>query len=731
MVLLQKIAIITSASSNSMLQLMQHLSIPFEVFPEGIAMEKSADFNALAVIADQYPNLPSNLTELQSLVLAFKDAGKPVFCEFLPLEGLLAPEITSKEYTRLISRTTNNIILDGIDELSLFETHQNPFLIADKTPSDTIIEHLSFGRVAGVYNAIYGLPSKMFLGLGQQGSLLFSSIKLSDFDRMEFRLKIKFCQLVMNICKFLCDEWYPLELSSFTNPFDNRNYMESMKNLEDDARREKYLHAVVKGLDWFDNAGMFPKPMGVGGVYEGFTSGFDPEAKKSYRFIDELGFKVQRADCTADVATPFFLASRLHPEGSLTPQKRAKYEEISENIFNELYKYWQYYPDDKSISRGFFGWANSPYDVRVHYSDDNGRATMESLLHAYVKKDRDLFQRAFAAVNALSSTVGKNGHRWSRIDLKHFYEKDGRKWFSTHKVKRWKYHSAHYDAWTFAAVVYGGLLIEELPIIDLIERGISDYMKKFPDVHVEHSVGDDFSKLLVASVMLYQASKKDKHLKYVQAIIDFFAPYQDEYSGAFPEIDPFGKHSRTEPKNERYGTGESALYFEPTDTISDQLYSLGFLAMGLYFAHKTGKIPEAEGMLVRLLDYLCMIQLKSTNPQLDGAWTRGFDYRYGEPYGANGDVGWGAYSIETGWAIGSILTSLLMYLLDLDPFVPLDTAVQERVREDYYKEKKIQEGLELTWKEHTPKPIKHFTHMNKDEIEESLKGFKCNSIDFK
>ena len=43
-------------------------------------------------------------------------------------------------------------------------------------------------------------------------------------------------------------------------------------------------------------------------------------------------------------------------------------------------------------------------------------------------------------------------------------------------------------------------------------------------------------------------------------------------------------------------------------------------------------------MLTRLLSYLSAAQMESSNPQLDGDWSRGFDYRLGEPYGANGDV---------------------------------------------------------------------------------------------
>jgi len=52
-----------------------------------------------------------------------------------------------------------------------------------------------------------------------------------------------------------------------------------------------------------------------------------------------------------------------------------------------------------------------------------------------------------------------------------------------------------------------------------------------------------------------------------------------------------------------------------------------------------------------LAEYLARIQTKSeVYPYLDGTWFRTFDYRRWEPWGGSGDVGWGAWCIEAGWA---------------------------------------------------------------------------------
>jgi hypothetical protein len=735
---MSKLAVITSKDSNDLLNLFDKLSIPyFKILYSKIDTLEIEKYSGLVVLADEYPMivLPKYVAAIQELINHFKHLKKPVFCEFFPLQNIITSEIIEKPYTRLVALDKKSPILKNIDPLTLFDVHLCKFLVnnSNVSPLDSIEELLTFGRVAGVYKADFGLPSQTYVGIGQDESIIFSTTKVSDFEILEFRLKVKFGQLMINICEFLCKDWCDVDFKLVKNPYDSRNFMDRMKPAKDneESRRKLYIDTLIKGLNWFEKSNMFESPLGKGGVYEGFTSGFDPAGKKEYKKYEKFDHRTQRGDCTSDTAFCFFLSTLLPIKGSMTKPLHEKYMKIYENLFDELYTYWQHYPDDKGIFRGFFGWANSPYDMYVAYSDDNGRDTFQSLIYSYIQKDPELFKKSNAAVIALGLTTGKNGHRWTRTDLNHYYSKKGRKWFRTHKVKRGRYKSPHYDAWTFASVLYGAYMAKDQSFIELIKKGIYDYMAKFPKVHLEHSTGDDFSKLLVAAVILYQITKDPNDLKNVQSIVDFFAQYQDKKTGAFPERDPYNMHARTEKTNEKYGTGESALYTSMEDTISDQLYSSGFLAMALFLAYKTGDVPNAKPMLVKFLDYLCAIQLDSKNPQLDGTWTRGFDYYWGEPYGANGDVGWGAYSIETGWTVGPILTSIGLYLTDVDLFEPLPSDLQEKVCAEYQKEKEFQINLDdksYNWKQFTPKPVKHQNSMNMKEIQEIKKIFKRNSI---
>jgi hypothetical protein len=722
-------------NENTFIKLLNFHQIPFKLHDWLEPFEINeilSDFGGIVILGSNYPEvLPSNerreaITELISKAL---HEAKPIFAEYfpyLPAENKI--QITTKSYHRIIVRDVASPLLQGLEPNQIFEVHSLPVLSLDIQSSffDRATELLSLAKVAGVYHAIYGLPKETFLVLLQKESLVFSTIRISAFDPMEFRLKIHWETLLLNIIRYLCHEWHPLP-AVVPRIYDNRGYFAAYKELNPAARIEKYRETVQRGLNWFIQSGVLRGDNGDRGVYEGFSSSFDPNGRKTLRRDEFLGQLCQRGDCTADSAYCFWLGGHLSADHHIPTNEIARWKTIGTNLFRELYTTWQHFDNDRSIRRGFFGWYNDYYNHNVFYADDNGRCSIESLFYTYMHRGQpelsDLVRRSYANVHALHQTMGKNGHRPTRIDLHQFYPFKGRKWFRNHAFGRHSYQSPHYEGWTYAAILYGAYLLQEPSLIKEVQLGIEDYMGRFPKISVEHSVGDDFSKLLIACVMLYQCTQDPRHLSWITRIIDFFAEIQDPTTGAFPERDPHNMHARTEPTNEKYGKGESALYTSSADTITDQLYSAGFLAWALFLAAKTGKIPRAYPMLERFLDYLSAIQMRSANPQLDGVWTRGFDYHYGEPYGANGDVGWGAYCLETGWTQGPILTAFLWYLMDFNPFEPLPDHLRTEFREIFQTEQQFQREIEKTWKKQTPKPRKHPNRLSpaeRDRIKQEL-----------
>jgi hypothetical protein len=111
-----------------------------------------------------------------------------------------------------------------------------------------------------------------------------------------------------------------------------------------------------------------------------------------------------------------------------------------------------------------------------------------------------------------------------------------------------------------------------------------------------------------------------------------------------------GGHLQIPQSNEEYGTHETPLIQQKGDPSSDQLYTTGFALLGLHEAvAATGdrSLKQAED---RLAEFLCRIQIRSHElPWLDGAWFRAFDDRRWEFWASSADVGWGAWSVESGW----------------------------------------------------------------------------------
>ena len=59
------------------------------------------------------------------------------------------------------------------------------------------------------------------------------------------------------------------------------------------------------------------------------------------------------------------------------------------------------------------------------------------------------------------------------------------------------------------------------------------------------------------------------------------------------------------------------------------------------------------------------VQARSaTHPELDGAWFRAFDYGKWEAWASDADIGWGAWSVESGWSQSWLSITLGMRLLN-------------------------------------------------------------------
>jgi hypothetical protein len=205
--------------------------------------------------------------------------------------------------------------------------------------------------------------------------------------------------------------------------------------------------------------------------------------------------------------------------------------------------------------------------------------------------------------------------------------------------------------WTCYLWAYGqtgfGLFLERA------KKAIEMTMEAYPGKwEWTNGIQQERAKMLLPLAWLVRIEDTPGHRRWLRAMANDLLARQDK-CGAIPEeIGEAGKGGFPPPaSNEAYGTSETPLIQSNSDKASDLLYTLDFAFIGLHeAAAATGEefYSNAED---RLAEFLCRIQIRSEkHPELDGGWFRAFDFNRWEYWASNGDAGWGAWSIETGWS---------------------------------------------------------------------------------
>ena len=140
-------------------------------------------FQGLIIIAYNYPKLPhkEEIVVIRSILNIFLQMEKPIFSEFFPISGIFTNEVQQNPFWRWIivnGEKKQKKAKDGhhfstnLSHLTLLEPHQCFSLQPEKNIKKQIRPHVFYGKVAGVYNAIYGLPKKKEVALGN-GKIVF------------------------------------------------------------------------------------------------------------------------------------------------------------------------------------------------------------------------------------------------------------------------------------------------------------------------------------------------------------------------------------------------------------------------------------------------------------------------------------------------------------------------------------------------------------------------------
>ena len=203
----------------------------------------------------------------------------------------------------------------------------------------------------------------------------------------------------------------------------------------------------------------------------------------------------------------------------------------------------------------------------------------------------------------------------------------------------------------------------------LIDLKITPFFGKMPlneikatDVRRwQNSLTGEIARMLLPLSFLARVSPTPTHRRWLRQAVDAMIAWQQPCGAIRDAFGDFALGKYPPPQShERYGTSEASLIQENGDPATDLLYTANWAFIGFWEASRT--LGEASLQpYEKLRDFLIRTQVRSgKHPELDGAWMRGFDYEKWEYWGSTADIGWSAWSIESGWVNAWIATTLIL-----------------------------------------------------------------------
>ena len=529
--------------------------------------------------------------------------------------------------------------------------------------------HIRGANVAGFKKAVYGLEeTESAPVLFQEGNVLVSATKLSDFNKSRYSPKASWEQLIKSVITFLniefTEEFKTWE--SIVKPFFYKNKM-----LPENA----YLSAIKKGAEWYEKGRFLihpewksqwkaidtlPLPVGPPmdlnlpsgngslGIMEGHYSYINPDGSQPYRYW-------LRADCVAETAMTLAIANSLTNDD--------KNSLLAKNLMDFLFGTDAFQsPESRNpqkSSYGLIGWADT-HKTR-YYGDDNARVLLGAILTAQMLDEQKWDKQIERLVLANFRTAGKNGFRSGALMGKDIDQKGWKKLSEGKLVNP----APHYESWLWANYLWLYDKTGYRPLLEKAKRAIGITMEKYPNDWLwTNGLQQERARMILPLAWLVRVENTEQHRKWLTLVCDDLLNYQESCGALREELGIGGKGKYGAPKNNRhYGTTEAPVIQTNGEPVADMLYTSNFAFFALNEAARATQNPKYLEAVDKLADFLVRIQSTSSGrADLDGCWFRAFDYENWEYYGSNADHGWGAWGTLTGWTQSFITTTLALKL---------------------------------------------------------------------
>jgi len=390
-------------------------------------------------------------------------------------------------------------------------------------------------------------------------------------------------------------------------------------------------------------------PAGDGSL--GILEGFD--AKILYNGTQPVRWW-RRADCNSEAAGLMALAG--------IALNNPDYSRVGGNIGDWLFFNSLVPSGDRANPNhpayGMFGWNDVPQyngpgtinGYEVYYGDDQARTMLGMILAGTTLKTDRYDDRLMKGLLANLRITGPSGFQPDLV-FQSQLEKNG--WLYYHHLNSVSY-VGNYQSYMWACYLWAYQQTGYDLFLQRAKTGIGIMMSGYPHHWGSKGMQMDRARMILPLAWLLRVEDTPEHRSWLRMVVEDME--QDEKTGTFPEREPetskyIGGFYKMPQSNEEYGTTESSIIQRDGDPCSDLLYAVNFAFSGLREAAVvTGDkyYKEAEDKLAK---FLCRIQIRSeAHPELDGGWFRAFDYKRWEYWASSQDVGWGPWSIETGWS---------------------------------------------------------------------------------
>jgi hypothetical protein len=503
-------------------------------------------------------------------------------------------------------------------------------------PYEDMAVHLAVARVAGYDRAVYGLPAEahpILFALPGSTAILVATSALSHFIRGRYGPQDAWKAIWERLLRWLSPAE---ELTDLTWTPTVRVQAGSEVPLPGNAEHA----ALRRSVRWFREQVVYSIDWKKGAI-EGFESAIDHEGRQMRR-------PWARGDCTAETGMVFAC------DWALTGNPDSR--QMATQVLDYVWSAPDFHQDDpQSPAYGLNNWyERGP----VFYGDDNARVILPTLVARHLLGEDRWDERVLRCLLANLRTTGRLGFRRNRIDRGPLLERG----WAFYRDEETVSYAPHYQAYLWAAYLLAYALTGFDEFLSRTRTAIRMTMDAYPGWQWTNGLTQEMARMLLSLAFLVRIEDRPTHQGWLARVSeDLLAQMQP--CGAIRERLGLPEHGRYGPpqSNEAYGTAEAPLIQENGDPACDLLYTTNYAFLGLHeaaLATGSAALREAED---RLAQFLCRIQVGSeAHPYLDGAWMRGFDYERWEYWGSSADLGWGAWSVESGWTNTWIAAVLAM-----------------------------------------------------------------------